>query len=159
MKYDEFYRKNRPRLVNLAFRILRDRDDAEDTVQNVCLSLLESWKSVNVLDLDAYSSRMVHNAAVQHLRDRVETSELTEEHAPLSAAPDQGLINTEFAAQLHKALDQLPATQRNALLLKQERGLTYPEIASLMNESEANVRQLISRARRQLASSLNIRNV
>ncbi|MCQ2343412.1 MAG: sigma-70 family RNA polymerase sigma factor [Paludibacteraceae bacterium] len=154
MKYDEFYRKNRTKLVGIAYRILRNRDDAEDTVQNVCLSLLESWKSINILDIDAYSTRMVHNAAVQELRDRVEISELSEEHAPLSSAPDERIITKEFAEQLDKAIAQLPSNQRNALLLKQERGLTYPEIASLMNESETNVRQLISRARRQLASSV-----
>lgn len=156
MKYEEFYKKNRPKLVGIAYRILRNRDDAEDTVQNVCISLLESWKNINILDIDAYSSRMVHNAAVQHLRDRIDTDQLSEEHAPLTSAPDQRLIDAEFTKQLRQALAQLPSTQRKALTLKQERGLTYPEIASLMNESEANVRQLISRARRQLASSMNI---
>lgn len=157
MKYDEFYRKNRSKLVGIAYRILRDKNDAEDTVQNVCLKLLESWKSINILDIEAYSTRMVHNEAVQFLRDRTEKSELNEKYAPLTAAADTRLIDNEFALELNKALCKLTDTQRDALLLKQERGLTYPEIANIMNESEANVRQLVSRARRQLALTLNIK--
>ena len=158
MRYEEFYKANRARLVGIAYRILRDRSDAEDVVQNVCLVLLENWETLKPLDLEAYTSRMVHNAAIEELRGRIEKEEIAEELSPVVGGADQQIIESEYRKMLGDALAELPVNQRKALLLKQERGLSYGEIAGLMNETEDNVRQLISRARRQLAAKSIKRN-
>lgn len=156
MTYEQFYKHEHARLLGAAFRILRVRQDAEDVVQNVMLKLLERWDSIEALDVAAYAATMVRNAALDELSARPVTEELTEEVSPTVAAPDHSLISREYAEELARAMARLPESQQRALRLKQERGLSYAETAAQMGETEANVRQLVSRARRQLASLMKI---
>lgn len=156
MSYEQFYKQEHGRLIGIAYRILRNRQEAEDVVGGVMLKLLERWQTIEALDVAAYAARMVSNAAIDELKHRMPTDELSEEQSPLVSAPDHNIIDREYAAELRAALARLPEAQRMALLLKQERGLGYSEVASVMGETEANVRQLVSRARRQLARLMHI---
>ena len=60
-----------------------------------------------------------------------------------------------WAAQLRQALEHLPEGQREAVLLREGRGLSYREIATEMGLSLSAVETLIFRARRSLAAELS----
>jgi RNA polymerase sigma-70 factor (ECF subfamily) len=69
-------------------------------------------------------------------------------------APDDSLLNKEMLHQLQAALNLLPEKQRLALLLFQEKGLSYEEIAKVFEASLSSTKSLIFRARETLKKHL-----
>lgn len=119
----------------LAYRVVGEAGEAEDVVQESFLTL---WRQASRLDPNRGSVRsllltIVHRRAIDVLRRRPGRPERTlDEVAPLpSVAPDP----SEFASLaeerdlVRRALDTLPADQRQAIELTYFRGLTVAEMA------------------------------
>jgi len=67
----------------------------------------------------------------------------------------ESLLSTKQEyARLQAALQELPQRQRTALMLKTQEGLSYEEIARIMNSSSSAVESLIFRARRRIVEHL-----
>jgi RNA polymerase sigma-70 factor (ECF subfamily) len=74
--------------------------------------------------------------------------------APEWEQPDQRVERAEQTSRLREALLHLPERQRMALLLRLEEGLSYAEIASVMDCSRSSVESLLFRARTALDKAL-----
>ncbi len=131
------------------FRV-EDRSDAEDIVQRVFLSVVESLPSYERRDVPfaAWLFRIARNAVIDHARVR-------REHAPLDAAAElrsDGPEPAEIAemgverAELARALERLTPDQREVIALRFFAGLTPTETARLMGRREGAVRVLQFRA-------------
>ena len=132
-------------LVNgLAVRILRDRAEAEDTVQEV---FVQVWQQAARFDPSrgtpqAWLCTMARTRALDRLRKRAsrrEEPELTDSGS--TAAP-----RTEEALAVRAALDALPSDQRKALELAYYEGLTQSEIAERLAEPLGTVKTRIRTA-------------
>jgi RNA polymerase sigma-70 factor (ECF subfamily) len=70
-------------------------------------------------------------------------------------SPDQQVLARQISARVDQALEQLPAKQRTAFILKNHQGLSIKEIAELMQTAEGTVKVHLHRAvtalRQQLA--------
>lgn len=138
--FERAYRNLSPPAFNAALGVLRDAAAAEDVVQDVFAHL---WRNPRAFDpgrgslrgyvtmlarsraLDRWRSRSVREDAVQRsARESVPGSESGE-----SAA--EPVIRRERSRTLLNALDGLPRSQRQALLLAYGRGLTAREIADV----------------------------
>lgn len=93
-------------------------------------------------------------------RGRVEHRALERLAIDLPVADDQELRRVEdvadlpaLRADLSRAIDTLPASQRDAVLLKVVHELSYPEVAARLQVTEPNARARVSRGLRTLASS------
>jgi RNA polymerase sigma-70 factor (ECF subfamily) len=71
-----------------------------------------------------------------------------------SSTPEDELIGKEIASTVNKAMDALPADLRTAITLREIEGLSYEEIASVMNCPIGTVRSRIFRAREAIALEL-----
>ena len=71
-----------------------------------------------------------------------------------SSTPESELEGKEIAATVNRAMDALPADLRTAITLREIEGLTYEEIASVMNCPVGTVRSRIFRARDAIAAEL-----
>jgi RNA polymerase sigma-70 factor (ECF subfamily) len=146
----------RPRLVRIAARILGSWTDAEDIVQ-------DAWLRWQACDRTAVSSptaflvttttRLAITAATS-ARARHETSVggwLTE---PVDAAdaPALRVERTEALELGFVLLRRLLPTERAAYVLRHAFDYPYPLISEILHTSEANARQLVSRAGKRLAS-------
>jgi len=131
-------------LVNgLAIRILRDRAEAEDTVQEV---FVQVWQQAARFDPsrgtpEAWLCTMARTRALDRLRKRSSRREEPEQSHAGSAAP-----RTEEAIAVRKALDGLPSDQRKALELAYYEGLTQSEIAERLREPLGTVKTRIRTA-------------
>jgi RNA polymerase sigma-70 factor (ECF subfamily) len=132
-------------LVNgLALRILRDRADAEDTVQEV---FVQVWQQAARFDSsrgtpEAWLCTMARTRALDRLRRRSSRREDPElGHAGSTEAP-----RIEVVLAVRKALDALPVDQRNALELAYYEGLTQSEIAERLAEPLGTVKTRIRTA-------------
>src|ERR1700741_3172698 len=146
----------RPRLFGIAYRMLGSAAEAEDVVQDVWLR----WQSTNrkVVEnppafLATTTTRLCINLA-QSAHTRHETYVGTWLPEPVDTSSDPGL-GAERSEALKLAvlllLEKLSPTERAAYVLREAFDYSYDQIASILQMEEANVRQLVSRARKHIA--------
>ena len=147
----------RPRIFGVAYRILGSASEAEDIVQETWLRWQTTDRTV-VKDPPAFlattATRLAINVA-QSARSRRESyvGPWLPEPVDTSADPELGAERgeaVEFAVLL--LLEKLTPTERAAFVLREAFDYAYEQIASILRLSAANTRQLVSRARKHLAS-------
>lgn len=139
-----------PRLRIYALSLTRDRDRAEDLVQDAVVKALAGQRSFQPgTNFPAWVFRIQRNEFISGLRRQRPTVPLDDAvAATLSHAPAQesGLIMREFT----KAFGLLASGQREALLLSVLEGWSYQQIAVLSGVSVGTVKSRVSRARTTL---------
>lgn len=146
------------RLYRLAYHLMRDRDEAEDVVQE---TFIRAWQRRGDLrDPSAvvpWLSRIARNAARDRLRwwrRRPERARTDVEPAGAAAPADQTLIGEERAAEVRRALDVLSEKHRVILLLREVEDMSYEHIAELLDLPVGTVESRLHRARAALAKKL-----
>jgi RNA polymerase sigma-70 factor (ECF subfamily) len=147
----------RPRLFGVAYRILGSSSEAEDIVQEVWLRWQTTDRTV-VKDPPAFlattATRLAINVA-QSARSRREAyvGPWLPEPVDTSTDPELGAERGEaLELAVLLLLEKLTATERAAFVLREAFDYSYEQIASILQLSEANTRQLVSRARKHIAS-------
>lgn len=155
-------------VLNCAYRFVQDRETAKDLTQEVFLEVYQSLPSFRgEAALSTWIYRIAVTRSLNHLKAAKRkkrfaflTSLFGEEQENLQVAADPGddpaaiLENKERGRILQEALGALPETQRVAFTLSKVEGMSYQEIALVMNVSIPSVESLIHRARVRLRSLL-----
>ena len=146
----------RPRLLGIAYRILGSWAEAEDVVQDAWLRWQTCDRSVvrnSTVFLVTTTTRLAINAATS-ARARRETCVGNWLPEGIDTS-DRPAIEAERREALHDGirlvLQRLAPTERAAYVLRQAFDYPYSRIATLLRISEANARQLVSRASKHLA--------
>ena len=141
-----------------AFAVTGDRQDAEDIVQEVFEKLWKMREMLTVVENDeAYVVSIARNSSLDRLRkhSRHRMTTLT----PAMEPGDDGEVLSRLEAKeqlqaLEQMLTTLPANQQTVIRLRHFANQPFPEIATAMQLTEMNVRQLLSRARRTLKEKM-----
>jgi RNA polymerase sigma factor (sigma-70 family) len=154
------YERYSSRILAYCRSRLRSREEAEDAVQHTFLNAYRSLRSGVVPHAEAaWLFKIAANVCHERRRSawrrsRIEAvsddGELRDVVAPPAPAHDE-------LAGLADALAQLTPYQRRAILLREWQGLSYREIATELETTEAAVETLLFRARRSLARKLDRR--
>ena len=153
----------------LAYRTLGREEDARDVTQE---TFLRAFRALGGFKGDAKFSSWLYRIALNLCRDWMRK----ERRAPVVAVPegveveqlaaDQGPTETvedlaaraELGREVARAMEFLPAEQRQAIILKEYHGLTFQEIADLMrcplSTVKTRVYQGLSTLRKQLAEQM-----
>jgi RNA polymerase sigma-70 factor, ECF subfamily len=152
----------RPRLFGIAYRTLESAADAEDVVQDTWIR----WQGTDrnkVRDAAAFlattTKRLALNVA-QSARARRETSIDPWHPEPVDAQadPTHGAERRETLAHgMRMLMEKLSPSERAAYLLREAFDYPYRQISGVLATSEANARQLVTRARVRLASEPRLR--
>ncbi len=143
------------RLVSYAFGMLRDRQAAEDAVQQAFLELAGTASSFrgDGRALRSWLFRSVRFNCLDEVRRRERHPEQPTDRLPESAAldtePDLGLD-----PQLEAAMSELTEQQRSIIILKHVLGFSGAEIAGIVGSNRAAVYAAALRAERHLEKSL-----
>jgi RNA polymerase sigma-70 factor (ECF subfamily) len=146
----------RPRLFGIACRVLGSANEADDVVQDAWIRWQGTDRS-QVRDAGAFLAATTTRLAInvgQSARARRETCI---EAGPLAAVdagadPSLGAVQREaLELALRTLLEKLSATERAAYILREAFDYPYRRIGEILALSEANARQLVTRARRRLA--------
>jgi RNA polymerase sigma-70 factor (TIGR02957 family) len=149
----------RPPAFAIAYRMLGSVSDAEDVVQEGLLRLHHTLESGEQIESPrAYVSTVVTRLAIDQLRSaRVRRETYTGEWLPeplVAAEEGDPAWEAELADSLSFAflvvLESLSPEQRAAFLLREVFDYPYDRIATIVDKSEDNVRQLVTRARRHV---------
>ena len=149
-------------LYRVAFSVLRNPADAEDAVQEAFLRVLRHRDTLDqVRDRRVWLIRIVWNIVLDRKR-RAKTRPETDDVAELARVlPSDGLTAEQIAsaAQHHAhvlaCIDQLPAKERQVLMLSAFEELTSVEIAAVLSITESSVRSRLFRARNLMAELLD----
>ncbi|MGW3356820.1 RNA polymerase sigma-70 factor [Streptomyces bungoensis] len=147
----------RPQLFGIAYRVLGSAAEAEDIVQEAWLR----WQSADhtavhepAAFLTTVATRLAINVA-QSARVRRESYVGPWLPEPVDTSQDPQL-GAERAEAVEMAvlllLEKLNPVERAAYVLREAFDYPYPRIADILETSEANARQLVSRGRRHLAA-------
>jgi RNA polymerase sigma-70 factor (ECF subfamily) len=139
--------------LRYARRLVRDAAASEDAVHAAFVRLLEAARS-GQLDPERGSLRgllfrTVRNLCIDGMRARSRDVSL-DDHEPDDGSRGPG----DARLDLEPALALLPESQRSALLLRVDAGLSYAEIASALGATPAQIKMWIFRARRFLAERM-----
>ena len=147
------------RLYRMAFRLMNNREEAEDIVQEVYVKL---WGMRNELNnynsIEALAVRITRNLCLDKLRRRkVNQNAMKAEQMKEgmhSVSPAEKLEKKEEAEMIHTLIAALPEPQRSLVHLRHLEGKEYEEISEMVNMNVNAIRVSISRARKQMREML-----
>jgi RNA polymerase sigma-70 factor (ECF subfamily) len=169
--FEELMLRYQGRLVTVLEHLVHNRDQAEDLTQEVFLRVYRARKSyVPGAKFSTWLFTIANNLACNALRSKSRRREVTldvRESGPMGARPLEGMIQASSgqipARQLDKAemrdivrlaLEALNERQRLAVLLSKFEGMSYADIAEVMELTPQAIKSLLSRARVNLREVL-----
>ena len=163
-RFEELARPHMDAAFNLAFWLVRDRDDAEDVVQTAYLRAFRAFGGFKGDAMRPWLLAIVRHAAYRALQARKRASMIIPmeqafgPNAPDSAieiaadepTPEALLIADGERARLYAALAELPDVYREVVVLRDLEGLAYAEIAEVAGIAVGTVMSRLSRGRAEL---------
>jgi len=140
-----------PRMMSVAYRMLGSVTDAEDAVQDAFVRLQTAEE---VVSPEGFLIRTTTRLCIDRLRAERRRKEYVGPWVPEPVDTRTRVQNTALAESLTQAfllmLERLSPDERAAFLLRTVFDYEYAEIAEVLDKSEVNVRQIVSRARQRL---------
>jgi RNA polymerase sigma-70 factor (ECF subfamily) len=147
------------RIYRMAFRLMGNREEAEDIVQEVYLKLWGMRAELgNYRSIEALCIRITRNLGLDMLRRRKVNQEAMKTERSRAGGymdlPSDNLEKEEEARIVHTLIAALPEPQRSLVHLRHLEGKEYEEIAEMVNMNVNAIRVSISRARKQMREIL-----
>ncbi|WP_270410124.1 RNA polymerase sigma factor [Brachybacterium paraconglomeratum] len=165
--FEQLVDRHQARLFRIAFMVLHDRMDAEDVVQE---ALVSSWKRLHLLrDPDsfrAWISQITSRAATDIVRQKARRQTDAAQQQDLDTAATESALGGTSGRNAHQPeraamaaaqmealatiLQTIPEDQRTSWVLREIDGMSYADIARIVDATETAVRGRIARARTQI---------
>ncbi len=170
--FNQLVRAYERRVFGLVFRMLGNREEAEDLAQEVFVQI---FKAIDQFRGDARLSTWIYRIAVNLCKNRSkylsrrhankqDDIEALGDRAPMSTAkgttagsiarPDDLLVGMQVERVVQQAIDSLEPEFREALILRDVEDLSYEEIAQITGLPDGTVKSRIHRARTQLKAAI-----
>ena len=152
------------RIFQLAFRYMKNREDAEEVVQDVLLkvyrkidafrgdSALSSW--IYRITFNTAMSRLRHTRAARmaevpdmRMSDGDTAETRPRDPADWSNMADEGLLRSQMRARLAEAVEQLPEIYRAPVILRDLKGLSTEEASSRLRLKDQTLKSRLHRGR------------
>jgi RNA polymerase sigma-70 factor, ECF subfamily len=163
-------RYQRP-VFSLIYRLVRDREKAEDLAQDTFIKVLNAIDRYNPdYKFSSWIFKIAHNTALDQLR-RKQPDTLSLDGSPYARTaaetegsmitpeshdqtPEEFTLNRELGSEIEEALGTLRAEYRTAIVLCHVEGRPYDEIAEIMDVPLGTVKTYIHRGRKELMQKL-----
>jgi RNA polymerase sigma-70 factor, ECF subfamily len=164
--FGSLVRRHQDRAFNVAYQVVRNRDDALDVAQDAFVKAFASLSSFKgEASFSTWLHRIVVNLAIDCLRRRRRGDPTTyddrlavpEEGGASQAAPDTpetALESQQVRSLLARGIQALPPAHRAVLVLREIEGLSYEEISRAVGCSLGTVMSRLFYARRKLQKVL-----
>lgn len=169
--YRELIRRYQRPIFSLIFRMVRDRELAEDLAQETFIKVLNAVDSYRPeFKFSSWIFKIANNAAIDHLRRR-ELDTLSLDGSPHADSPDaveatalqigdtqesplEAVESIELGKHIEAAIARLRPEYRSCILLRHVEGRAYEEIAEILDLPLGTVKTYIHRARNELRQML-----
>jgi len=165
--FDLLVRKYQHKVAKLVSRYVRDRREVEDVTQE---AFIKAYRAIGGFRGESafytWLYRIAVNTAKNYLESQsrrppgsdmeIEGAELIESGEGLrdQATPERQMLTDEIATTVHRVLELLPPDLRTAITLREIEGMSYEEIAEVMDCPIGTVRSRIFRAREAIDREL-----
>jgi RNA polymerase sigma-70 factor (ECF subfamily) len=151
---------------NVAYRVIGNQDAAADACQDAFLKAYKAIKQYQGGSFKSWLLRIVTNTCYDQLRYKSrrpatsleDLAENPDDHSPKlvsrAETPEEHTLRGELGDLLQVGINQLPHDQRLVLVLSDVQGLSYQEIAEIINQPLGTVKSRLSRGRRRLRDFL-----
>lgn len=147
------------RVVGTISKMLGSDAEAEDLAQQVFIRI---WKSAPryrpTAKFTTWLFRITRNLVFNELRRKRhfvdQADEMPEPAERRDQEPDKVLMEGELQSAIQNAIDQLPESQRLAIIMRRYEGMAYEEIAAVMGTTVPAVKSILFRARAELRERL-----
>ncbi len=165
--FDKIVFRYKDKVVNFAYRFLRNREEAEDVAVETFIRVYQnlpnydtnrsfpSWFYKIAMNLILNRIRQIKSHPLVSLSQKINEEITLEETIPSSKdSPEKSLIKKERIEKIRKAVSLLPEHLRSVIIMREYQDLNYEEIASILNCPIGTVRSRIFRAREILKEML-----
>jgi RNA polymerase sigma-70 factor (ECF subfamily) len=169
--YRELVRRYERPVFSLVYRMVRNRELAEDLSQETFIKVLNALESYRPeFKFSSWVFKIANNAAIDHLRRR-ELDTLSLEGSPHAETPQmveatalqigergetalEAVANKELGGEIEQAIARLRPEYRTCILLRHVEGRAYEEISEILGLPLGTVKTYIHRARNELRIAL-----
>ncbi|WP_020676580.1 RNA polymerase sigma factor [Geopsychrobacter electrodiphilus] len=157
--FEALVNANSARLIGMAWRMVGNREDAEDLAQEAFIRLHKNIaKFRGESSLSTWLYQILSRLAIDHLRRQKLKQKIfflrntEDDQDPLEQAADPGAnpgeiyLAGEAGRTMTKAMDKLPARQRMVFILRHHEGMPLKEIASVLELEVGTVKAHLHRA-------------
>ena len=150
-------------IVNLAYRMVGNRAEAEDLAQE---AFLAAFKALSTFRADSKFSTWLYRIASNKCKDwlrakrpgmgqqDVDIDEVLDIHVAEEHTPERLLSQQQVALELEQAIQRLPPLYREAFVLKHVEGLSYEEMAEILGVNGDTLKMRVYKGRLQLSREL-----
>ena len=150
----DLYHKYAATIFRFAWGLCGDRSRAEDLVSETFVRLLTRSTRIETRTALAYLLSITRNAYLSGLRRRCREVPLTEDYPCRSEDPDQRLDDNMRLETIARVLNDIPESERSALLLRVDHELSYEDVAAALGTTVGAARVRVHRARLRLLDAL-----
>lgn len=171
LTFEEVHKKYEQKIFNLILRFVGDREDAEDLTVETFVNAYRHWDRFRG---EARIYTWLYQIAINNCKNRfkqrdrrrerepvslddaieTDSGELSREVADWRNAPEQLLMDKEFAARLRRAVDALRPEYREVFLLAEMEDMSYEDIARVTKLTVPAVKTRLHRARNMIRQRL-----
>ncbi len=158
--FKQFYQLLFFRLYQFAYTYVHSKESSEEIVNDVFLNFWQKRKTLDTIkNINVYLYVAVKNASLNWLRKNkqlppVSMDDLTVNHIHLAPNPELLLITRELQSHIWEAIEQLPPRCKIVFKLIKEDGLSYKEVATVLEISVKTVDTQLYLALKKLAHIL-----
>jgi len=167
--FEQILKKYKGLVINIAYRFIQNRAEAEDIAQEVFLRIYDSAKRYNPkAKFSTWIYKITTNICLNRFRSKKSLQTVSLDK-PISATGNEIIpelpdptyvhpsVNTEkkeLNQLVKEAVSSLPTNQRMVVILQKYEGLSYREISEIMGCSTSAVDSLLQRAKQNLKRKL-----
>lgn len=164
-RYSEIVGRYQKKLFVYIYRLIGNREEAEDLLQDV---FVKAYRNLNSYDtsrkFSSWIYRIAHNESVNYIKRKSlkkfiswETIVSTKDKLSVSSeeeGADKAWIRKEISKEVSEAINKLPFKYRQVLTLRYYSDQSYEEIAEILGRPVNTVGTLINRAKKKLSEEL-----
>ena len=165
-KFLELVHEYKTQIYRHAFYLLRNREDAEDITQETFIKAWENRAKLRPKTVRSWLLKCAQNLCFNLLKrhkfqepltegDDAELETLLHKHTSRSnPLPDEIVIEQELKDSVHCAIRKLPPEMRSVIIMRELEGMSFKEIAEVLEQPEGTVKSTVFRARKKLRELL-----
>ncbi|MEK6787016.1 MAG: sigma-70 family RNA polymerase sigma factor [Nitrospirota bacterium] len=150
-------------IVNLAYRMVGNRAEAEDLAQE---AFLAAFKALSTFRADSKFSTWLYRIASNKCKDwlrakrpgmgqqDVDIDEVLDIHVAEEQTPERLLSQQQVALELEQAIQRLPPLYREAFVLKHVEGMSYEEMEEILGVNSDTLKMRVYKGRLKLSREL-----
>ncbi len=168
--YDQLLHKYKNQVYNLIYRMVRNKQEAEDLTQEAFIKAFKSLVSFNEdYAFSTWLYKIATNNCIDYFRKRklqtysldkpikYKDSEIQQELPDPELNPEKKILALERSRIIQDAIDSLPEKYHTAIVMRHREEKSYEEIAEILNLPLGTVKARIFRAREMLNKALKDR--